>query len=127
MATLTITTDDIDGSREAETVSFSYNHVQYEIDLSIKNKKMLETVLAPYIDKARRSGMASRPTRRQPTAVAVNYRDLDNIGLEHRGKVTADEARLVRENLDRANANRAREGQGPIDVTDPKMVKRYGL
>lgn len=57
----------------------------------------------------------------------INYRDMENIGLEHRGRVTEEEAQLVRENLDKANANRAREGQAPIDPTNEKFAKRYGM
>lgn len=56
-----------------------------------------------------------------------DYTDIENIGLEHRGRVTEKEAEMVRENLDRANVNRAREGQAPIDPADAKMKKRYGF
>lgn len=72
--------------------------------------------------RQRRSGPggSSKPER-------LDYTDMDNIGLEHRGRVTETEARLVRENLDRANANRQRQGRAPIDPSDEKMKRRYGF
>lgn len=75
---------------------------------------------------------AAAPARRaikasSPSAEKRDYKAMDNIGLEHRGRVTEEEARLVRENLSQANENRAREGQAPIDPKDAKMVKRYGF
>lgn len=82
-----------------------------------------------------REGMSqTAPTRRRrrstapaSTTAKVDYKHIDNVGIEHRGRVTEEEAKLVRENLDRANINRAKHGQAPIDPSDPKMVKRYGF
>ena len=46
--------DDLDGGKAAETVNFSYRGVDYEIDLSAKNAKALDKVMAPYLEVARR-------------------------------------------------------------------------
>jgi hypothetical protein len=56
-----------------------------------------------------------------------DYSSPEWAGTEHRGRTTEAEASWVRANLEAANANRAREGQAPIDIKDPKMVKRYGF
>ena len=51
-------TDDIDGSKAVETVSFGLDGKHYEIDLGAKNAKNLRKVVAAYID----AGRKSRPT-----------------------------------------------------------------
>jgi hypothetical protein len=56
-----------------------------------------------------------------------DYSSPEWAGVEHRGRVTEAEANFVRNNLEAANANRARESQPPINATSDKMVKRYGL
>lgn len=45
-------TDDIDGSPNAETISFSFDGTSYEIDLGKKNRTALEKALKPYIAAA---------------------------------------------------------------------------
>ncbi len=67
MATTTTVsvTDDIDGSPNATTVSFSYDGVGYEIDLAKKSKGALDKALKPYIAAARKA--PSNGTRRQAT------------------------------------------------------------
>lgn len=77
--------------------------------------------------QTRRRRQRSASNGAAPTAPKRDYTDIENIGLEHRGRVTEREAELVRNNLDRANINRARENQAPIDPNDPKMKKRYGF
>jgi hypothetical protein len=55
-----IVTDDLDGSDNAETVSFGFDGVTYEIDLAKKNRAKLEKALAPYIEAGRRVPRAGR-------------------------------------------------------------------
>lgn len=45
-------TDDIDGSPNAETVTFSFDGTNYEIDLAKKNRTAFEKALKPYIEAA---------------------------------------------------------------------------
>ena len=54
-----------------------------------------------------------------------DYTSDEWFGVLHRGKVTEEEALMVRSNLDRANQNREREGQSLIDSADPKEKARY--
>ncbi|HEV2886229.1 MAG TPA: Lsr2 family protein [Jatrophihabitans sp.] len=61
MAKTVVTTDDIDGSPNAETVTFSFDGRSFEIDLSKKSRSALEKALKPYIDAGRPVG--SRTTR----------------------------------------------------------------
>jgi nucleoid-associated protein Lsr2 len=48
--------DDIDGGKAAETVSFSLDGVNYEIDLSAKNAAKLRDAFSQWVGHARRSG-----------------------------------------------------------------------
>jgi hypothetical protein len=72
----------------------------------------------------RRVRQASAP---RSDAVKLDYTAMENIGMEHRGRVTEQEAKLVRNNLETASANRQRQGKPPIDQTDAKEIKRYGF
>jgi hypothetical protein len=47
-------TDDLDGSPDAEGVTFSLNGVDYAIDLAAVNRRGLEDALAPFIAAATR-------------------------------------------------------------------------
>lgn len=81
------------------------------------------------ISKARK--VATGTTARKPrgtasTGTKLDYTEPENIGLIHRGRVTDEEARLVRENMEQANKNRARVGQ-PAIGQDAKDAARYGL
>jgi Lsr2 len=58
-----IVTDDLDGSENAETVSFGFSGVTYEVDLGSKNRAKLEKALAPFIEAGRR--MPGRDGRRR--------------------------------------------------------------
>ena len=46
--------DDLDGSKGAETVKFSLQQTNYEIELNAKNLKALTKVLQPYIEAGRK-------------------------------------------------------------------------
>ena len=48
--------DDIDGGDADETVKFSLDGVQYEIDLSKKNAGKLRDLFAPYLEAGSRVG-----------------------------------------------------------------------
>ena len=52
--------DDIDGSEATQTIPFSFEGTQYEIDLSEDNIDRFREVLAPYIGHARRAGTGRR-------------------------------------------------------------------
>src|SRR3954469_17965545 len=54
VVTTTEYTDDLDGSTAAGTVTFGFDGVNYEIDLSKSNTRAFEKALKPYLDAARR-------------------------------------------------------------------------
>jgi hypothetical protein len=60
MATKTLIVDDLDGSDDASTVSFSLGNAAYEIDLSKKNKAAMEKKLSKFTTAARKAGSSGR-------------------------------------------------------------------
>ena len=95
----TLFIDDLDGSEAEGTVRFGLDGTHYEIDLSTDHAKELRTVLASYIEAARRvSGTARRPGQngRKRPASDINNTDVrawaKSRGLEvkDRGRVSAD-------------------------------------
>ena len=65
MARTIIVTDDLDGSSPAEPVQFTYDGVNWEIDLSAKNREKLQKALQPFLDKAHPADMAQPKTTTQ--------------------------------------------------------------
>lgn len=57
----------------------------------------------------------------------VDYTAPDKFGHVHRGRVTEEEAALVRDNRDQADRNREAQTGMPIDWNDPREKKRYGF
>jgi hypothetical protein len=53
---ITQITDDLDGSKDATTVNFAFDGIEYTIDLSKKNRAALEKALEPYIQAGSKVG-----------------------------------------------------------------------
>lgn len=90
-----IVTDDLDGSENAETVSFGFDGVTYEVDLAQKNRAKLEKVLAPFIEAGRKAPRAAtRRVGRQSASVdrgAVRaWARERGLKVSERGRVSAD-------------------------------------
>jgi Lsr2 len=91
-----IVTDDLDGSDNAETVSFGFDGVAYEIDLAKKNRAKLEKALAPYIEAGRRVPRGGRRgTGRSGGASADRsavraWAKEAGLKVSERGRVSAD-------------------------------------
>jgi hypothetical protein len=64
---ITQITDDLDGSKDAATVTFAFDGTEYTIDLSQKNRAAFEKALKPYMEAGSRVGgrrAAARGARR---------------------------------------------------------------
>jgi hypothetical protein len=101
--TITMLTDDLDGTQikdgSGETVHFSLQGTDYEIDLTDQNAAALRDVLAPYVASAtRKSGRAARGRGRsrasqdgRPDAGAVRaWAQANDIQVSERGRIPAD-------------------------------------
>ena len=80
MAKTTITqiTDDLDGSKDAETYSFAWQGTEYSIDLSNKNVKALDKLLRPYIEAGEKVTRRSSVSRRSSSS-ASSRKDFSSI------------------------------------------------
>jgi hypothetical protein len=65
MAQRLILIDDLDESEGAETITYTVNDQDYEIDLSEENAQRFYDVLGPYIEKSRRVQRRAAPTPRR--------------------------------------------------------------
>jgi Lsr2 len=94
-------TDDLDGGKAAETVTFGLDNRLYTIDLNAKNARALRKVLAPYVESGRRvRGGAGRPSRgrTRTTTEGREYSTQDvrewarsqGIEVAGRGRIPAD-------------------------------------
>jgi hypothetical protein len=91
-----IVTDDLDGSEDAETVSFGFGGVSYEIDLGKKNRARLERALALFIEAGRRVPRggrrrgASRPGGSPADRSAVRaWARAAGLKVSDRGRISA--------------------------------------
>jgi hypothetical protein len=62
--TIVQVTDDLDGSKDAQEVSFSFQGTDYKIDLAKRNLSAFEKALKPYIEAATKASKATARRRR---------------------------------------------------------------
>jgi len=109
-----------------------------QIETKVLDKLFGDVDIDKVLEGARRADLASVPPSQRPGRSAAatprpargeraDYTAPDRFGQLHRGRVTEEEARLVREQRDRASRNRQAQGHPPIDFDDPVEIKRYGL
>ena len=67
---LTVITDDIDGSKGAQTVSFALEGTEYTVDLNTRNLKKLRDVLGPYIEAGEKVSRSRRSSKRGSASTA---------------------------------------------------------
>jgi hypothetical protein len=87
-----VVSDDIDGSPNAEPVTFGLDGVTYEIDLGKKNRTRLERDFAPYIEAGRRISRvrAARPTAQRVDRAAVRvWANEHGLKVSERGRISA--------------------------------------
>jgi hypothetical protein len=98
-------TDDLDGGKADQTVTFALNGTTYEIDLSKRNANALEKALSAYVANARKVSGRRSTAKRSPSS---NKERLSHIrewaasqGIEvaERGRISAS----VVEAYDQAN------------------------
>jgi hypothetical protein len=89
-----ILVDDIDGGTADETVRFSLDGSQYEIDLSEKNAKAFREAVKPYTDKGRKvtaraaAGKSKPgPARNQEAAQIREWARANGYTISERGRV----------------------------------------
>ena len=89
--------DDLDHKEiesDGQTITFAYQGIQYEIDLSEKNTKKLDTALAPFVAAGRRVGSrTARRSRAIPATVDTKavrkWAESNGIEVSSRGRIPA--------------------------------------
>lgn len=97
MAIKIIYIDDIDGSSDAETVTFSLGGDTYEIDLSASNREQFQHALEPFITKARKQSIAksiSRTKARHSNAEIREWLRSNAHDVPDRGTIRAELVKL---------------------------------
>jgi Lsr2 len=64
MAQRVVLTDDLDGSEATQTISYTINGQEYEIDLSEENVQRFHEALEPYVTNSRQVQRQPEPVRR---------------------------------------------------------------
>ena len=91
-----VVSDDLDGSDGAETVSFGFDGVSYEIDLSEKNRANFEKDFAPYVQAARRISRSRRPSSSRQTGPRIDRAQIrvwakeNGLNVSERGRISAE-------------------------------------
>ncbi|OYO22758.1 hypothetical protein CGZ93_06820 [Enemella dayhoffiae] len=95
--------DDIDGSQADETIRFSVDGVDYEIDLSEKNAAKFRNAIGPWLGNARRVAGRKRGQSRPQRGSATDIRawaSEQGMTVNARGRVPSE----VREAYERAHS-----------------------
>jgi len=88
-------TDDLDGSENAETVSFGFEGKTYEVDLAKKNRAKLEKALGAFIEAGRktsapRRSRAAANSSGPDRAVVRAWAKSQGIQVSERGRISAE-------------------------------------
>ncbi|MEP6560620.1 MAG: Lsr2 family protein [Nakamurella sp.] len=97
---MTVTlTDDLDGGKAAETVTFGLDGRTYEIDLSKKNASALRKALGEFTGSARKvragrpaatSAKAARPSTRIDAKAVREWAQANGVPVSARGRVPSE-------------------------------------
>jgi hypothetical protein len=111
--TIHVLVDDLDGGEAEETVKFSIDGIQYEIDLSKKNANKMREALAPYVSAGTKVGRGGVLAGGRSASRARGGGDRDqNRAIrewaQSKGIPVSDRGRIKQEIVDRYNAEAGR-------------------
>ncbi|TQS42842.1 histone-like nucleoid-structuring protein Lsr2 [Cryptosporangium phraense] len=101
--------DDIDGSTAEETMTFSLDGTNYEIDLSADNAGALRDELARYVAVARKTGKSTGSARARAAAA------LPKAPI---GKADREQNQAIRDWANRNGLQVSARGRIPADVVE---------
>ena len=93
--------DDIDGSANAQTITFGIDGRVYEIELAPKNETRLRKALAPFIESAREKRSRRRRTKHGDPAEVRAWAAENGVEVNTHGRVP----QAVTEQYERAQLN----------------------
>jgi Lsr2 len=131
MAIKTVYVDDVDGSvsEDVSPVEFSYQGVQYTIDLGARNARKLREALTPFIDHARRPGDSAQSKRSSGPSSSSRGSDRQRLQAirewaRQNGHDVSDRGRLSRGVIDAYDQAHAGEKQSLPDSGLAGAAKR---
>ncbi|MHA7240545.1 histone-like nucleoid-structuring protein Lsr2 [Arthrobacter sp. TMS1-12-1] len=101
--------DDLSGEEAQETVRFSLDGTDYEIDLTEKNAESLRTALSDYVGKGRKAASGKQPSGSQKAASSRSKReDTQQIRrwAEEHGFNPSSRGRITQSIIDAYNESR---------------------
>ena len=123
MAKTTIThiTDDLDGSKDATEVAFSFNGSDYTIDLSKKNLALMEKALKPYQDAATKVSGRTASRRGKTSRSSSSRRDLAKIRewAREQGIEVSERGRVSSVVIEQYEAAQGPDRTGGIETLSP--------
>ena len=96
MARRTVVVDDIDGSEDARTVTFSVDGSTWRIDLSEQNRQRLREALGEFIESAVKVSARRRPRAALDSAPPVDLADVRAWAREN-GYEVSDRGRIPKD------------------------------
>lgn len=95
--TTTTYTDDLDGSKAEGTISFGFEGVNYEIDLSKPNARAFERAMSLYVGHARKvrnsrsraNGRRAASSNGHDSAAVREWAKSNGYDVSHRGRVAS--------------------------------------
>lgn len=97
--------DDLDGTEASETIGFSYDGTDYEIDLNTANAAMLRNGLGHYAEHARKVTRKVAGPRRRTAATRREASEIRQWAREN-GVTVSERGRIPHEVVDRYRAAR---------------------
>src|ERR1022692_4290969 len=104
-----VVTDDLDGSADAEALSFGFDGHNYEIDLGKKNRAKLEKSLQPFMEAGRRT--AARKAAKAPRAAGPGADRAGPEGVRARSYQRRGDEQIRRRSLNRRRRRTGRPGR----------------
>jgi hypothetical protein len=90
-----ILVDDLDGSPGDRTINFTWDGVDYEIELNKKNAVAFEKVVKPYVEASRRSRggrgrrSSSRSSGKRDLSAIRDWAAQNGLGVSARGRIAS--------------------------------------
>ena len=97
--------DDLDQTTGAETVSFSFGGIHYEVDLAKKNRTKLEKALAPFIEAGRKVSAQPRRGSRRSTSASSTDRSVVRTWAKAQGLQVSERGRISAAVMDKYSAS----------------------
>jgi hypothetical protein len=93
--TTIILEDDLEGGPADETLRFGFGNAEYEIDLNARNADWFRSMMAPFVEHARKPGRGQRARPARPGPVRQHSAEIRAWAREHgitineRGRIPA--------------------------------------